>query len=61
MAVRLYTVDCAVHGPMVRDLPGAGFRCADETCGARLDDEDVHRLVTGSPQDQPGPVPIVVT
>jgi len=60
MATREFTVECAEHGAMVRDLPGAGFRCEDEACGAFLADDDVHGRVTASLQDQPGPARVIV-
>ena len=59
MAARAYTVSCADHGEMARDTLRCCWVCPD--CGARLDDEDVHRLVTRAPADSPVPLPIVVT
>jgi hypothetical protein len=61
VTARAYTVSCAEHGEMVRDSLRYCWLCPDGECGARLDDEDVFRLVSTAPASLPDPLPLVVT
>lgn len=59
MAARAFTVSCAGHGEMARDIPRCGWVCAG--CKAWLTDEEVSRLVLAAPAGSPDPIPLVVT
>ena len=59
MAARAFTVSCADHGEMARDIPRCGWVCAD--CKAWMPDEEVRRLVLAAPPGHPVPLPLVVT
>ena len=61
MAVRNFTVECAEHGPMLRDELRRDWTCEAGGCPAWMTDERVRRLVTDAPADSPDPVPVVVT
>lgn len=54
-----YTVSCYDHGPMARDEPRFEWYCF--TCGRKIGDEEVYRLVKRAPEGSPDPLPIVVT
>ena len=59
MAARAFTVSCADHGEMARDIPRCGWVCAG--CKAWMSDEEVRRLVIAAPPRHPDPLPLVVT
>lgn len=61
MSTRAFTVECGGHGEMERNEAFEGWTCPDPDCGAWLPDSEVRRLVSGTPDSSPDPVPIVVT